>query len=387
MTEANIPSEMDHPNHREGELVVGTVTKIDAGRVWLDFNDKSEGEIPIAEWSDIKLVSLDGVTAVGETVRAVVQSLGDDTNAPKLSRKKAVDDSVFAKLQELLDKEEVFTVRILVVVKGGLVADIEGLRAFLPASLLDVKFVEDLAPFAGEAVDVVISELDVEHRRVILSRKKVMEKMEQEKRKELLNQFQAGDLVNGKVARLTSFGAFVDIGGVDGLLHVSEMAWGRVTRPEEVVQVGDEVRVKVLQVSPDEGKISLSLKTDETNPWHLVEQKFQVGDIISGTVKRLSSFGAFVEIGDGIEGLVHVSQIASHRVAHPSDVLKPGDVVQVKILEIRPEEGRISLSIRDAQKTAERKTVANWEKKQDTDSHGATLGELVGDVLREKFKL
>ncbi len=387
MTEANIPSEMDHPNRREGELVVGTVTKIDADRVWLDFNDKSEGEIPIAEWSDIKLVSLDGVTAVGETVRAVVQSLGDDTNAPKLSRKKAVDDSVFAKLQEMLDKEEIFSVRVLVVVKGGLVADIEGLRAFLPASLLDVKFVEDLTPFAGVAIDVVVSELDVEHRRVILSRKKVMEKMDQEKRKERLNQFHAGDLVVGKVARLTSFGAFVDIGGVDGLLHVSEMAWGRVTRPEEVVQVGNEVRVKVLQVSPDEGKISLSLKTDETNPWHVVEQKFQVGDIISGTVKRLSSFGAFVEIGEGIEGLVHVSQIANHRVVHPSDVLKPGDVVQVKILEIRPEEGRISLSIRDAQKTAERKSVANWEKKQEADSHGATLGELVGDVLREKFKL
>ncbi len=387
MTEENFQNEMDHPNHREGDVVVGIVTKIESDKVWIDFKDKSEGEIPTIEWSDIKLGSLDGVTSIGETVRAVILTLGDDNNSPKLSRKKAVDESVFSKLQEMLDREEVFSVHILVVVKGGLVADIEGLRAFLPASLLDVKFVEDLAPFAGEAMDVVISELDVEHRRVILSRKKVLEKRELEKRKGRLNQFHPGDIVEGKVARLTSFGAFVDIGEVDGLLHVSEMAWGRVMRPDEVVQVGDEVRVKVLQVSPEEGKISLSLKTEESNPWHLVEQKFHAGDIISGTVKRLSSFGAFVEIGEGIEGLVHVSQIASHRVAHPSDVLKSGDVVQVKILEIRPEEGRISLSIRDAQKTAERKTVANWEKKQEADSHGATLGELVGDVLREKFKL
>lgn len=271
--------------------------------------------------------------------------------------------------------------------KGGLVADVEGMRAFLPASLLDVKFVENLEPFVGETLDVMISELDIEHRRVILSRKKVMEKQEQEERKERLGEFHVGDVIAGKVARLTSFGAFVDIGGVDGLLHVSEMSWGRVNRPDEIVHVGDSVRVKILQISPEAGKISLSLKTEDTNPWNFVQQKFRIGDIVKGTVKRLSSFGAFVEIGDGIEGLVHVSQIASHRVERPSDVLKPGDEVLVKILDIKPEEGRVSLSIREAGKAADKKAAANWEKNQESETHGATLGELVGDALREKFKL
>ncbi len=387
MTEANFQNEMNDLNVSTGDVVVGSVTKIEHDKIWITFGGKTEGEIRISEWSDIKLSNVEGAVAIGETIRAVVLAVGDEVSPPLLSRKKAVDDSVFTKLLDMMEHEEVFSVPILMTVKGGLVADIEGLRAFLPASLLDVKFVEDLASFAGQTIDVVVSELDVEHRRVILSRKKVIEMLDQEQRKERLDEFHAGDQVDGRVARLTSFGAFVDIGGVDGLLHVSEMSWGRVNRPDEVVHVGDNVRVKILQVSPEEGKISLSLKTNETDPWHLVDKKFHVGDIVSGVVKRLSSFGAFVEISDGIEGLVHVSQIAGHRVAHPSDVLKPGDEVQVKILDIKPEEGRISLSIRDAQKLVEKKVVNNWEKKQDTESHGATLGELVGDVLRERFKM
>lgn len=371
----------------ENEVISGSISIVEPERIWIAFGDKSDGVIPLPEWSDVKLSSLEGVAEVGDSVRVVILDQGNDDTPPRLSRKQAVDDHVFARLQGMMEREEPFPVRILVVVKGGLVADVDGLRAFLPASLLDIKFVEDLTPFAGNMLDVMISELDIEHRRVILSRKKVLEKQEREKHMARLKEFHVGDVVQGKVARLTSFGAFIDLGDVDGLLHVSEMSWGRVSQPSEVVSIGDVVTVKVLQVAPEEGRISLSMKTEQNSPWHAIADRYHAGDIVKGTVKRLSSFGAFVELEPGVEGLVHVSQIAHQRVAHPADVLKPGDEVMVKILDIKPEEGRISLSIRDAQKSADKKAVSNYEKKQETDTHGATLGELVGDLLREKFKL
>lgn len=371
-----------------GQTVHGTVTRVENDVAYVDFGFASEGVISRQEWSAAPIRSLDGLVAPGDTVRAVIRDLGEK---PTLSRKAAVDGTTWQQLTEHQEAGEVLTVRVVAVVKGGLVADLYGVRAFIPASLVDVKFVADLSGYQSQELSVVITEVDPEGHKVILSHKRVIENDSVEERRSAMANLQVGEVVQGIVARLTPFGAFVDIGGVDGLLHVSEMSWSRVDRPEDAVTVGQSVTVTILRIDPEAGKISLSMKEAQPSPWSAVTAQFRPGEVVQGIVKRLTNFGAFVEVAPGIEGLVHVSQISDKRIATPADVLAPGESVQVKILDIRPSEERMSLSIREAaekDRTPERRrqqTSSSAEKSSDQ-APPTTLGDLFGDLLRDRFR-
>ena len=385
--EAN-PAMTEEPDEfSTGILVEGTVTRVMAHAAYVDFAYKSEGILTRQEYSEAKIPSLMGVVSVGDSVRAVLTRLGDEEQPPALSRKAAVDAQTWEELHRRKQDEEVFEVRIVSSVKGGLVADVDGLRAFLPASLVDVRFQSNLTPFVAQMEPVVITELDEQQKRIILSRKRALEIRERATRSSRMTAFSPGQIVAGTVARLTKFGAFVDLGDVDGLLHISEMSWSRINRSEEAVKPGDQVQVKILRVDPESGKLSLSMKFDHENPWRIAADQFHVGDIVEGTVNRLSSFGAFVEVARGVEGLVHISQLSHMRVETPADAVALGERVQVKILEFKPDEERMALSIREAKKRPERATASNWNSGQQADDGNATLGDLFGDALRQKFKI
>jgi len=369
-----------------GSLVTGVIMRVEADTAYIDFGYASEGQIARAQWSTVSGPALQELAAVGDSVRAVTLGVTDE-GVVRLSRKNAVNADTWERLRADSENETIQQVKVINMVKGGLVIDVEGLRAFLPASLVDLRFVADLKPFLGQTIAVVITEVDENEKKIILSRKRAVELADVMQRGEKLGSFEVGQVVTGTVARFTSFGAFVDVGDVDGLLHVSEISWSRVERPESVLHVGQQVTVKILRIDPANGKLSLSLRETQQNPWTDVEKRYNIGDVISGTVKRLSSFGAFVEVEPGIEGLVHVSQIANRRVAEPSEVLEPGQTVQAKILDIRADEERMSLSLRDAGKTEERKKTDKWVEKQVKDpAPGTTLGDLFGDLFKDKFK-
>lgn len=373
-----------------GAIVEASVISVEANQVTVEFGYKQLGHIAVKDWSDVRSQTLVGTVNIGERVLARITELHDEGEHPVLSRKDAVSSDTWATLQDKFASQEIIEVKILAAIKGGLVADIESLRAFLPASLVDFRFQSDLTSFVGQTVPVVITEIDPEQRRVIISRKQALEKEQQSFRGEKLQAFEVGQITEGIVARLTGFGAFVDLGGIDGLLHISEMSFARVNRPEDVVQPGDSVRVKILRIEPESGKISLSMKLEDANPWRSATNQFQVGQVITGVVKRIASFGAFVEVAPGIEGLVHISQLANSRIESPVEVVTPGDEVQVKILELKPEEERMSLSIREATKQSQKPAPAmrqpsKTEMKAEPTS--ATLEELFGEALRKKFNL
>ena len=370
-----------------GQVVQATVVRVEDDVVYVDFGFKSEGRISRQEWSAVPFRSLDGMIQPGESVRAVVRELGE---SPALSRKAAVDENTWNRLEEFRQQSDVFDVRVVAAVKGGLVADVDGVRGFIPASLVDVRFVADLSGFEGKSLSVIVTELDSEENKLILSHKRVVEQESVMHRRAAMERLHVGQTIQGVVARLTPFGAFVDIGGVDGLLHVSEMSWSRVEKPEDAVSVGQTIDVTVLRIDPEAGKISLSMKEAQPSPWSAVTAQFRSGEIVRGVVKRLTNFGAFVEVAPGIEGLVHVSQIAERRIATPADALTPGETVQVKILDIRPAEERMSLSIREAvqkERAPERRRQQSAPlEKQTEQAPAATLGDLFGDLLRDRFR-
>ena len=370
-----------------GQVVQGKVIRIDEDNLAIDFGYKEEGVVTKKEWSFASLPAWQDVVTVGEVYDFAILSLNEP---PQLSRKATVNASTWENLRHRFEQHEVFTVKILTVVKGGLVADVEGLRAFLPASLVDVKFVQDLSGYINQSIEVVIAEVSEDDKRLILSHKQVKLQEEQLAKLGKFDEFAVGQKVKGTVARLTQFGAFIDLGGVDGLLHISEMSHERIEKPEDVVTPGQEIEVEILRIEKEAGRISLSMKGKKVSAWNTVLDQFQVGAIVEGTVKRLSNFGAFVEVAHGIEGLVHVSQIADKRIAHPSEALSAGDQVMVKILEIKPDEERMALSIREAKKETtrreEKKKVNAFVDKQTTESTSTTIGDLFGDLLRDKFK-
>jgi small subunit ribosomal protein S1 len=382
MNDESKPEEMTDPVQGPRETFLGTVTRVADDAVYVRLDDGREGKVPRSQWSGAGAFALHDAAEPDERVRVVVTEDGDPL---LLSRKNAVDASTWAELQLRMQDETIFTTKMLTAVKGGLVADVDGVRAFVPASLVEHRQVGDLSAYVGKELPVVVTEADEADKKLILSHRRVLDKMAESERKNRLLELEVGQRVEGVVARMSGFGAFIDLGGVDGLLHVSEISWSRVNRPEDVLKVGQPVTVRILGVDPEAGKVSLSMKEDRESPWSGVENRFAIGDVVEGTVRRLADFGAFVELAPGVEGLVHVSQIANRRVDKPSDVLSPGQQVQVKILDIRPAEGRISLSMRDALRTEDRRKAAQWVEQNTTDS-GATIGELFGDLLRKKFK-
>src|ERR1700691_6069243 len=331
----------------DGDLVEGTVVKIDHDEVLLDIGFKSEGVIPSRELSIRNDVDPSEIGSLGERVECLVLQKEDKEGRLVLSKKRAQYEKAWANIEELKNRDEVVKGVVIEVVKGGLIVDI-GLRGFLPASLVELRRVRELQPYVGKDIEAKIIELDRNRNNVVLSRRAWLEEAQKEQRGDFLANLKPGERRTGTVSSVVNFGAFVDLGGMDGLVHVSELSWKHVDHPSSVVSVGDEIEVEVLDVDLDKERISLSLKATQTDPWQEFADSHQVGQLVYGRITKLVPFGAFVQVGDGIEGLVHISEMAVHHVELPEQVVTAGEELWVKIIDIDLQRRRISLSIKQA---------------------------------------
>ncbi|MBE0417386.1 MAG: 30S ribosomal protein S1 [Coriobacteriia bacterium] len=331
----------------EGDLVSGTIVQVERDEVLLDIGYKSEGVIPARELSIRKDVNPADVVSLGDAVEALVLQKEDKDGRLILSKKRAEYERAWSDIEEKFNAGEVVDGEVIEVVKGGLILDI-GLRGFLPASLVDLRRVKDLASFMGDRLEARVIEMDRNRNNVVLSRRVVLEEGRKHERAAILEKLAKGQILPGTVSSIVDFGAFVDLGGIDGLVHISELSWSHVNHPSEVVKVGDPVEVKVLDVDMDRERISLGLKQTQPDPWQELVKKFPVGSIIEGRVTKLVPFGVFVELGDGVEGLVHISEMAKVHVETPEQVTAVGESVMVKVKEVDLDRRRISLSMKDA---------------------------------------
>ena len=334
----------------EGDLVTGEVVKIEHDEVLLDIGYKSEGVIPARELSIRKDVNPADIVKLGDTIEALVLQKEDKEGRLILSKRRAEYERAWNRVEEKFNKGENVEGEVIEVVKGGLILDI-GLRGFLPASLVDLRRVKDLNAYLGTRIEARVIEMDRNRNNVVLSRRVVLEEARKAERSEILSKLKPGMRLKGTVSSIVDVGAFVDLGGIDGLIHISELSWNHVKHPSEVVKVGQEVEVQVLDVDLNRERISLGLKQTQEDPWRSLVKKYPVGAIVEGTVTKLVTFGAFVDLGDGIEGLVHISEMAKQHVDAPSQVCKVGDKVQVKVMEIDLDRRRISLSMKAAAET------------------------------------
>ncbi|WP_440767632.1 30S ribosomal protein S1 [Lactiplantibacillus plantarum] len=395
-----------------GDVVKGEVLAIDDDKqVIVGIQGTGvEGVVPLKELSTQRVDDVNEAAKVGDVLDLVVISrIGSDkeNGSYLLSHRRLEARKVWDDVEKEYEAGHTIKAPVTQVVKGGLVVD-AGVRGFIPASMIDDHYVEDLNAYKGQELELKIIEIEPSENRLILSHRAAVEKQREAQREEALKTLQAGDVVEGKVARLTNFGAFVDLGGIDGLVHVSEISYERVEKPADVLKVGQEVTVKILSVDADRERVSLSIKATLPEPWDGIEEKAPQGAVLDGKVKRLTSFGAFVEVFPGVEGLVHISQISHQHIATPNDVLKVGQEIKVKVLDVRPDEKRLALSIKaleekpqtaddDNESQPERRSNNNRRRNNNRDnrtaserstanapeeSTGFTLGDLIGDELK-----
>lgn len=344
----------------DGDIVEGTIVKVDRDEVLLDIGYKTEGVIPSRELSIKHDVDPNEVVSVGDEVEALVLTKEDKEGRLILSKKRAQYERAWGTIEELKEKDEAVKGTVIEVVKGGLILDI-GLRGFLPASLVEMRRVRDLQPYIGKEIEAKIIELDKNRNNVVLSRRAWLEQTQSEVRSEFLNQLTKGAIRKGVVSSIVNFGAFVDLGGVDGLVHVSELSWKHIDHPSEVVQVGDEVTVEVLDVDMDRERVSLSLKATQEDPWRHFARTHAIGQIVPGKVTKLVPFGAFVRVEEGIEGLVHISELSERHVEVPDQVVQVGDDAMVKVIDIDLERRRISLSLKQANEDYNSEEFEAWK--------------------------
>ncbi len=330
-----------------GQMVEGTVVRIDKDEVLLDIGYKSEGVIPQKELSIRNNLHPNEVVEMGEKIEALVLQREDAEGRLLLSRKRALYEKAWGDIEAVKEADGMVSGTVIEVVKGGLIVDI-GLRGFLPASLVDLRRVRDLQPLIGTTVDTKIIELDRNRNNVVLSRRAWLEESQKDEREDFLTNLKSGEVRSGVVSSVVNFGAFVDLGGMDGLIHVSELSWKHVDHPGSVVSVGDEIEVQVLDIDMSRERISLSLKATQKDPWQEFADSHQVGELVYGRVTKLIQFGSFVQVGEGIEGLVHISEMSAHHVELPEQVVTPGEELWVKIIDLDLERRRISLSIKQA---------------------------------------
>ena len=382
-----------------GDVVSAEVLTVDANQANVAISGTGvEGVLTLRELTNDRDADINDFVKVGEVFDVLVlrQVVGKDTDTVTylVSKKRLEARKAWDKL--VGREEEVVTVKGTRAVKGGLSVEFEGLRGFIPASMLDTRFVRNTERFVGQEFEAKIKEVDPKENRFILSRREVVEAATAAARAEVFGKLAAGDVVTGKVARITSFGAFIDLGGVDGLVHLTELSHERNVSPKSVVTVGEEIEVKILDLNEEEGRVSLSLKATTPGPWDGVEQKLAKGDVVEGTVKRLTDFGAFVEVLPGIDGLVHVSQISHKRIENPKEALKVGQEVQVKVLEVNADAERVSLSIKaleerpaqeEGQKEEKRAARPRRPKRQEKRDFelpetqtGFSMADLFGDI-------
>ena len=376
-----------------GDVVKGEVLAFDENKQVIVGIEGTgvEGVVPARELG-VKADELEDKVSVGDMLDLVVISkIGSDKEGGSflLSQRRLQARKVWDDIEKKFENGETITAPVTQVVKGGLVVD-AGVRGFIPASMISDRYVEDLNQYKGQELKLQIVEIEPSENRLILSHKEAAKEEREAQRKEAMDKLTVGETVEGKVARLTNFGAFIDLGGVDGLVHVSEISYDHVNKPSDVLKVGQDVKVKVLDVDEEHGRISLSIKQTLPQPWDEVGEKIAEGDVLDGTVKRLTSFGAFVEVMPGVEGLVHISQISHKHIATPNEVLEPGQEVKVKVLSVDPAAHRLALSIKAlqekpaAEKSAPKKNNNNAKKVEIPEETGFTLGDIIGDELKDQ---
>ncbi|MGY3765205.1 30S ribosomal protein S1 [Vagococcus vulneris] len=369
-----------------GNLVQGEVLTIDDNKqvVVGIIGAGVEGVVPMKELSTVPIDDITELVNIGDVMDLVVISkIGKDKeNGSYLLSKRRVDArKVWEEIEQAYKNGELIKGTVTDIVKGGLVVD-TGVRGFIPASMVSDHFISDFSEYKGQEIVCKIIEIEPSENRLILSRRAVLEEENKRAKEELFSKIAAGDIIEGKVARLTNFGAFVDLGGVDGLVHVSEIAHQHISKPEDILTVGEDVSVKVLSVDPEAGRVSLSIKDTQPGPWDNIASKIAVGEVLTGIVKRLTTFGAFVEVLPGVEGLVHISQISHKHIATPHEALDEGQTVEVKVLDIDEDSRRIGLSIKALEEKEEPEITEN-EYVIPEESTGFTLGDVIGDELNQ----
>ena len=368
------------------DIVTGTVVKIDNDEVLVDIGGKSEGIIPIRELSFTKNVDPEEIVKVGDEIRVMVIKEENNEGNVLLSKKRVDQVEAVEKLEALYNEGAVIEAPVVDVVKGGVIVDI-GTRGFVPASRLDIKYIEDIKSFVGQTLKFKIIKFEPEARKIVLSRREILEEEEKARKEQVWASIEEGQTRKGTVRRLAAFGAFVDLGGVDGLLHVSEMGWGRVKNPGDVVKVGQEIEVYILAIDREKGKISLGLKQLIANPWDTAAEKYAVGNEVSGKVVRIVPFGAFVMLEDGVDGLVHISQISWDRVEKVEDALQIGQEISAKVLELDVENKKISLSIKQMTEKPVKEVPAAVaeeaaeEQEEEVPVVQEEMGSTIGDVF------
>jgi small subunit ribosomal protein S1 len=360
-----------------GEKVKGTVTKVEEKQVLVDVQDsKVDGIIPISELSSLHIEKASDVVSEGDVLELIVTKVEEELLV--LSKRKVDAEKAWEEMKNRFENGDVFKAEVKDVVKGGLVVDL-GVRGFVPASLVEDYYVEDFADYKDKVLTFKIVELDQDKNRLILSHRAVVEAEKQQQKKKLLTDIESGAVLEGTVQRITDFGAFVDIGGVDGLVHISQLSHEHVEKPSDVVSEGQTVQVKVLSVDRDNERISLSIKETLPGPWSDISDKAPKGSVLDGIVKRLVSYGAFVEVFPGVEGLVHISQISHKHIGTPHEVLKEDQSVKVKVLDVNESDQRLSLSIKALEEKEEE--VTDYEMPEE--NTGFQLGEMIGDKLKD----
>lgn len=366
-------------NYTVGDKVRATVVKVEEKQVQVEIPDsKKDGIIPISELSSLHVEKASDVVKEGDELELLVTKEEDDLYV--LSKRKADAETAWDDMQKRFEEGTIFEAEIKEVVKGGLVVDL-GIRGFIPASLVEDHFVEDFEDYKGRVMKFKIVELEQDKNRLILSHRAVLDIEKAENKQKVLEDIQAGDVIEGKVQRLTDFGAFVDIGGVDGLVHISQLSHDHVEKPSDVLTEGQEVKVKVLSIDRDSERISLSIKETLPGPWENIADRAPIGSEHEGTVKRLVSYGAFVEVFPGVEGLVHISQISNRHIGTPHEVLEEGQQVKVKVLDANEQEHRLSLSMKSFEEHEPEEIVDSYELPEE--SSGFQIGDILGDQLKD----
>ncbi|GLC87080.1 30S ribosomal protein S1 [Lysinibacillus piscis] len=366
----------------EGDIVKGVAEQVDEKAVTVSISGAPfDGVVPISELSSLHIEKASDIISIGDELELMITKVEEENYV--LSKRKVDALKAWDKLEQQFTAGEIFEAEVKDVVKGGLVVDL-GVRGFVPASLVEDYFVDDFEDYKGKTLTFKIVELDKEKNRVILSHRAVVEAEKISQKQQVINDIHAGDVLEGKVQRLAAFGAFVDLGGIDGLVHISQVSHEHVSDVSEVLAEGQVVKVKVLSVDLDNERISLSIKETIPGPWSNIEERAAKGTVLDGTVKRLTSFGAFVEVFPGVEGLVHISQIAHKHINTPHEALKEGQEVQVKVLDINAEEGRLALSIKDLLENPQAEEVVDYELPEE--NTGFSFGDVIGDQLKNFTK-
>lgn len=362
----------------EGDIVKGIAAQVDEKAVSVSIPGAPfDGIVPISELSSLHIEKASDVISVGDELELMITKVEEENFV--LSKRKVDALKAWDTLEQQFAAEEIFEAEVKDIVKGGLVVDL-GVRGFVPASLVEDYFVDDFEGYKGQTLSFKIVELDKDKNRLILSHRAVVEAEKASQKKNVINQIKAGDVLDGKVQRLASFGAFIDLGGIDGLVHISQVSHEHVSDVSEVLAEGQDVKVKVLSVDPENERISLSIKETIPGPWSNIEERAAKGTILDGRVKRLTSFGAFVEVFPGVDGLVHISQIAHKHINTPHEALKEGQEVQVKVLDVNAEEGRLALSIKELLENPEAEEVIDYELPEE--NTGFSFGDVIGDKLK-----